>query len=46
MVAVKARMAPQPSSQELIKAINTVEAAFRQRFAPVRWLFFEPDLSD
>jgi len=46
MVAIKARMAPQPSPQALIKAINTVEAAFRERFSPVRWLFFEPDLTD
>lgn len=46
MVAVKARMAPQPSPRDLIEAINTVEAAFRERFSPVRWLFFEPDLSD
>ncbi len=46
MVAVKARMAPQPSAQALINAINTVEAAFRLRFGAVRWLFFEPDLTD
>jgi len=46
MVAVKARMAPQPSAHALINAINTVEAAFRSRFGSVRWLFFEPDLTD
>jgi len=46
MVAVKARMAPQPSAVELVHAINRVEAAFRQQFDSVRWLFFEPDISD
>lgn len=46
MVAVKARMAPQPSAVKLVHAINRVEAAFRQRFDSVRWLFFEPDVTD
>jgi len=46
MVAIKARMTPQASDQELIKTINTVEAAFRTRFGTVRWLFFEPDYED
>ena len=46
MVAIKARMMPQASDQDLIKAINTVEAAFRARFDSVRWLFFEPDVDD
>jgi cation diffusion facilitator family transporter len=46
MVAVKARMAPQASDQNLVLAINVVEAAFRSRFTAVRWLFFEPDNSE
>jgi cation diffusion facilitator family transporter len=46
MVAIKARMAPQPSDRDLVKAINTVEAALRARFDAVRWLFFEPDFDD
>jgi cation diffusion facilitator family transporter len=46
MVAVKARMARQESDRALIGAINEVEAAFRARFHEVRWLFFEPDLTD
>jgi divalent metal cation (Fe/Co/Zn/Cd) transporter len=46
MAAIKARMAPQDSDQDLVKAINTVEAAFRARFDSVRWLFFEPDIHD
>lgn len=46
MVAVKARMAPYPSADALIAAINVVEAAFRERFPDVLWLFFEPDNAD
>ncbi|MBI5619221.1 MAG: cation diffusion facilitator family transporter [Gammaproteobacteria bacterium] len=46
MVAVKARMAPCPSADALVAAINTVEAAFRAQFADVLWLFFEPDNED
>jgi hypothetical protein len=43
MVAVKAKMAPMPSADALIDAINAVEARFRQQFPEVMWLFFEPD---
>lgn len=46
MVAVKARMAPQPSDHALVQAINSVETAFRAHFSGVRWLFFEPDVHD
>jgi len=46
MTAVKARMQRQTSDQELIKAINATEAAFRARFPSIRWLFFEPDVHD
>lgn len=46
MVAVKARMAPRVSDQDLVRVINVVEAALRARFTAVRWLFFEPDISD
>ncbi len=44
MVAVKARMGPQPSVDDLAEAINVIEAAFKQQFPQVRWVFFEPDL--
>jgi hypothetical protein len=43
MVAVKAKMAPMPSADALIDAINAVEARFRLQFPEVMWLFFEPD---
>ncbi|HWU75188.1 MAG TPA: cation diffusion facilitator family transporter [Rhodanobacter sp.] len=46
MVAVKARMHPTASDQQLIAAINTVEAAMKVEFDDVRWSFFEPDVSD
>jgi hypothetical protein len=46
MVAVKARMSPTGSERTLIEAINSVERAFRTRFAGTAWLFFEPDVED
>jgi cation diffusion facilitator family transporter len=46
MVAVKAKMVDTQSSDELIRAINNCEAAFREAFPQVLWLFFEPDLTD
>ena len=46
MVAVKARMFPAGSENELINAINRVELDFRQAFPMVKWLFFEPDNRD
>ena len=46
MVAVKAKMRPTRGDTGLVAAINSAEAAFRQRFAEVRWSFFEPDDKD
>lgn len=46
MVAVKAQMTDTGSQLGLIEAINGVEAGFRQAFPDVRWLFFEPDITD
>ncbi|HWH84501.1 MAG TPA: cation diffusion facilitator family transporter [Burkholderiaceae bacterium] len=46
MLAVKARMRPQPSDIALIDAINRVERGLRAAFPQLRWVFFEPDLSD
>ena len=46
MVAVKARMAPATTGQELVAAINRVETDFRARFSMTTWLFFEPDVED
>ena len=45
-VAVKARMAPQPSDVALVEAVNRVERGLRASFPDVRWVFFEPDLAD
>jgi len=46
MVAVKARMHPTGSENELLNAINRVEREFRQAFPMAKWLFFEPDNGD
>jgi cation diffusion facilitator family transporter len=46
MVAVKARMKPQPSDVGLVEAINRVEKSMRHAFPDIRWIFFEPDLHD
>ncbi len=42
MVAAKARM-DAASAQDLVDAINRVEADLRRAFPQVRWIFFEPD---
>lgn len=46
MVAVKARMHPVGSDVALVAVINTVERSLREAFPQVRWVFFEPDLTD
>ncbi len=46
MVAVKAKMRPTGSEDELINAINRVERDFREAFPITTWLFFEPDNAD
>jgi cation diffusion facilitator family transporter len=44
MVAVKAKMREHESQAALIDGINRIEDAFKQRFAQVQWVFFEPDV--
>ncbi|MHB8679763.1 MAG: cation diffusion facilitator family transporter [Rudaea sp.] len=46
MVATKAQMRGALSGDELIAAINRVEAAMKARFPEIRWSFFEPDVAD
>jgi cation diffusion facilitator family transporter len=46
MLAVKARMVPQPSDVALVEAINRVEKSLRDAFPQLRWIFFEPDVRD
>jgi hypothetical protein len=46
LVSVKLQMAGASTASELVAAINTVEADFRQRYPQVRWSFFEPDERD
>lgn len=44
MIAVQAKMRPQPSDNALIDAINAVEASIQLRWPQAKWLFFEPDV--
>jgi hypothetical protein len=46
MLSVKACMATNGSAPEMIRAINSVEAATKQKFPQIRWSFFEPDVTD
>lgn len=46
MVAVKVKMRPLGSADDLIDAINRTEAAFKRQYPDVLWLFFEPDRQD
>lgn len=46
MVAVKARMRPTGSEQQLIAHINTCERALKTAFPQILHLFFEPDIID
>jgi cation diffusion facilitator family transporter len=46
MVAVKAQMRGELSGNDLIEAINRVEAAMKRQFPEIRWSFFEPDVAD
>ena len=46
MVAIKAKMHPTGTENELINAINRVERDFRDAFPITTWLFFEPDNED
>lgn len=46
MVAVKAKMEPAGSEQQLVSAINRLEVDFRAAYPQVAWLFFEPDNND
>ncbi|HEV8094345.1 MAG TPA: cation diffusion facilitator family transporter [Burkholderiales bacterium] len=45
MVAVKAQMRGE-SANEMVASINRVEAAVREAFPDIQWLFFEPDVAD
>jgi cation diffusion facilitator family transporter len=46
MLAIKARMTEVPCTDDLINAINQVEADLRRAFPTVQWIFFEPDTKD
>jgi cation diffusion facilitator family transporter len=44
MVAVQAKMRPQPSDRALIDAINEVEDCLQAQWPQIKWCFFEPDI--
>lgn len=46
MVAVKAKMAPVGTPEQLIASINACEAALRQEIPTIQWIFFEPDTEE
>jgi divalent metal cation (Fe/Co/Zn/Cd) transporter len=46
MIAVKVKMLPATSDIALIDNINACESRFREKYAEVAWLFFEPDNKD
>lgn len=46
VLAVKARMRATRSNLDLMKRINGVERAIKERFPHVKWIFFEPDYTD
>jgi cation diffusion facilitator family transporter len=46
MVAVKAKMAPVETIDQLIDNINRCEAALKNQNPAIRWIFFEPDVKD
>jgi cation diffusion facilitator family transporter len=43
VVAVRAEMTPATNADELINAINRVEASLQEAFPQAHWVFFEPD---
>ena len=44
MIAVQAKMQPQPSDRALVDAINAVEESIQLRWPEAKWCFFEPDV--
>lgn len=45
VVAVKAKMKEERDVAQLLASINACEAALRQQFPEVSWIFFEPDVA-
>lgn len=46
MVAIKARMKDAGSVEQLISNINTCESELKKKNPAIKWVFFEPDLSN
>lgn len=43
VIAVRAEMTPTASADQLVDAINRVEASLQEAFPQAHWVFFEPD---
>ena len=43
MVAVKAKMSPAGSADQLIDNINLCESELKKAYPEILWVFFEPD---
>ena len=46
MLAVKVHMQKNISAKELMLSINATEKQLKQEISEIRWIFFEPDLTD
>ena len=46
MLAVKVHMQKNISAKELILSINATEKQLKREIPEIRWIFFEPDLTD
>lgn len=46
LLSVKAQVDGTGGSAEMVRRINAVEAAVKEKFPVIRWSFFEPDVQD
>ena len=44
VIAVKAKMKSGYSADEMVDAINAVEARMQEKWPSAKWVFFEPDV--
>ena len=44
VIAVKAKMKSGYTADEMVDAINVVEARMQEKWTNAKWVFFEPDV--
>ena len=44
VIAVKAKMKSGYTGEEMVDAINVVEARMQEKWSNAKWVFFEPDV--